>query len=74
MNTDPYETYGSGNLRVEFMDDEKEKKVKITCYLKICMITGLVTMTVIKVCLFGMGKKCGYQNRQLEENEKKVKD
>ena len=42
------------------MDDEKGKKIKITSHLQICMITGLVTMTVIKVCLFGMGKKWGY--------------
>ena len=60
MNTDPYETYGSANLRVEFMDDEKGKKIEITSHLKICMITGLAAMTVIKVCLFGMGKKWGY--------------
>ena len=42
------------------MDDEKGKKIEITSHLKICMITGLVAMTVIKVCLFGMGKKWGY--------------
>lgn len=53
-------TYGSANLRVEFIDNKKGKKLKIIRYLKNCTITGHVTMTVIEAQGFDMGKKCGY--------------
>ena len=67
MNT---ETYGSANLGVEFIDDKKGKKLKITHYLKICMTTRLVIMIILEFWAFGMGKSFGQQNRQLEENRK----
>ena len=54
MNTDSYETYGSANLKVEFIDDKKGKKLKITCYLKICIITILVIMTKTELWAFGI--------------------
>ena len=53
------ETYGSANLRVEFIDDKKGKKLKIIYYLKICTITGLVVMIVIESQGIGMNEKCG---------------
>ena len=56
MNT---ETDGSANLGVEFIDDKKGKKLKITHYLKICMTTRLVIMIILEFWAFGMGKSFG---------------
>ena len=73
MNTDSYETYGSANLKVEFIDDKKGKKLKITCYLKICIITRLVIMTKIELWHLAW-QKMWLLEQTIRRKWKKVKD
>lgn len=53
------ETYGSSNLRVEYLHDERGKKLTIIPCLKTFMIIGAPTLMVIKLEIISTGKKCG---------------
>ena len=51
--SDRFETYGSAELRISFINDEEGKLIKTDSLLKTYTIFGHVFMKNIKVFLFG---------------------
>lgn len=71
---DRYETYASSNLRVEYLHDEKGKRLKTILCLKIYTIIGALTTMVIKVGIVGTGKKCGCWNKLFGNSGENMKN